>query len=539
MVSNDMSDDESVLGAGTGGAEDDSDNGGGDEDEHNDVYGGGAEDEEEEVEAEGEEEDDVPEQDPSDAEEAPDPPPPKKAKAGAGGAGIMAHFFNKQGAKTTAAPVPDGRSKSPATTRPKGGKAIAAAKAAGEVALGGKRGATKSTKAPIKETVCSKAAAPSAQTSKTTTKSGAESLSFHNESEEEEEEDEEEGPLMVSAPKNVRPPMPAPDVEQDYLDSLSGVANACDGTADADGEGEEPPRVADVAKQRRYIIKNEKTGRWAEWKANGPSGLLYAPECTDLFAFTKDDLNVPSKKDRLLVQDKLANEQMSKIMSTMIIGGVKPDGAESNGAPGITNLMALIPSSPPLVGKELEELWKWMGLSEEDEVELVAVLALDHEIVKRVYKVPNGPLPAIYNPNTNSGNKYKVPAVLEKFAQFDDNFVLWTPETKAKSGGRKRPATEDTTPSKAGGKRSANGAKSTADGKRLATENEREEMDRRHEATIALARTNPGTDKLCEFFGAEIGLQNCQAWSLTCDEDDMYSLFQTTPGKWVLFRGKF
>ena len=44
---------------------------------------------------------------------------------------------------------------------------------------------------------------------------------------------------------------------------------------------------------------------------------------------------------------------------------------------------------------------------------------------------------------------------------------------------------------------------------------------------------------MTEFNGREIGLQNCKAWSLTCDEDDMYSLFQTTPGKWVLFRGKF
>ena len=35
--------------------------------------------------------------------------------------------------------------------------------------------------------------------------------------------------------------------------------------------------------------------------------------------------------------------------------------------------------------------------------------------------------------NTNSGNKYKVPAVLEKIKEHDDNFVLWTPETKAKA----------------------------------------------------------------------------------------------------------
>ena len=535
-----MSDDESVLGTGTGGAEEDSDNGGGDDEEHNDMYGGGAEDDEEEEEEEamvaaaeeGEEgEDGVPDQDPSDAEEAapdPPPPPPKKAKAGVGGTGIIAHFFGKPGAKTTpTAPAPDDTSKSSApaaTTRPKGGKAIAAAKAAGAVALGGKKGAAKSTKAPIREAAHPKATTPSsAQTSKAPAKSGAGSFSFHNESEEEGEG--EEAPLMVSAPKNVRPPMPAPDVEQDYLDSLSGGGtNGCDGTAaDADGEGEEPPRVADVAKQRRYIIKNEKTGRWAEWKANSPNGLLYAPECNELFDFSKDDLTVPSKKDRLLMQDKLANENMSKIISTMMIGGIKPDGTESNGAPGITNVMALIPSSPPLVAKELEELWKWMGLGEEDEVELVALLALDHEIVKRVYKVPNGPLPAIYNPNTNSGNKYKVPAVLEKIKEHDDNFVLWTPETKAKARAPKRSATEEATPSKADGKRPANGSKSTT-AKGVPGEISGKEG------------IGPGEYSDTFFKGFHDEEYAISYAKLTCKENEVFTVLKCSGGKWLLLK---
>ena len=289
-----MSDDESVLGAGTGGAEDDSEN---DEDinvEQYHAYGGGPDDGDEEEmkdqEEDEDEEDCVPDQDPSDAEEeAPEPPPPpKKTKAGTGGSGIMAHFFGKPGAKTTATPAPDAPSKAPAACRPRGGKAVAAAKPTAAVALAGKQGAAKSTKQQVKETVRPKPTTPSNQ--------------FQVESDEE----EEEARLVKSLPQKPPPPTPAPDVEQDYLDSLSGAASGCDGTVEADGEGEEPPCVSDVAKQRRYIIKNEKTGRWAEWKANNPNGLLYAPKCTDLFEFTKEDLSVPSKKDRLLMQDKLA-----------------------------------------------------------------------------------------------------------------------------------------------------------------------------------------------------------------------------------------
>lgn len=509
-----MSDDESVLGTGTGGAEDDSDNDGDNNVEQYHGYGGGADDGDEEdmrdQEEEEDEEDCVPDQDPSDAEEeAPDPPPPpKKTKAGAGGPGIMAHFFGKPGAKTTATPAPDGPSKASAVARPRGGKAVAAAKPAAAVALAGKQGAAKSTKPQIKEAARPKPTTPSSP--------------FQNESDEE----EEEARLVMSLPKKPPPLTPAPDVEQDYLDSLSGGANGCDGTADADGEGEEPPRVADVAKQRRYIIKNEKTGRWAEWKANNLNGLLYAPECTDLFNFTKDDLSVPSKKDRLLMQDKLANQQMSKIMSTMMIGGIKPDGAESNGAPGITNLMALVPSVPPLAGKELEELWKWMGLSEEDEVDLVAMLALDHEIVKRVYKVPNGPLPAIYNPNTNSGNKYKVPAVLEKIKEHDDNFVLWTPETKTKGRApkreRERAATEEAAPGKTEGKRAASGTKSTANG--VADE------------PSGNGGTGAGFSGNLKFKGFSDVDNDISYAFLTCDPKECYTLQRCGNGKWLLLK---
>lgn len=521
-----MSDDESVYGEGTGGGgegdEGDSDNGDGelaangggaysDPDDEGTPEDAGDEDEDEE--------DAVPEADPSDVEEAAPPSQPAARKTGGGGTGIMAHFFGKQGAKP-AAPAPEvTNSKPPATSRPKGGKAAAASRATQPVALG-KQNAAKGAPRSAKEPERSKASTAATQSSKKGEKPAASTFSFHNDSDEEEEE---EAPLTYSAPKHVRPPMPAPDVEQDYLDTLAGGANGRDGAADADGEGEEPPRVAEMAKQRRYIIKNEKTGRWAEWKANGPNGLLYAPESADLFSFTKEFLTVPSKKDRLLVQDKLANEQMSKIMGTMMIGGIKPDGTESNGAPGITNVMALIPSVPPLVGKELEELWKWMELTDEDEVELVAVLALDHEIVKRVYKVPNGPLPAIYNPNTNSGNKYKVPAVLEKIKEHDENFVLWSPETKAKGRAPKRGATEEASPSKADGKRPATGAKSTS------------------------AKGVPGEVPDCEgigpgeysdtFFKGFTDEGHAISYAkLTCKDNEVFSVLRCGNGKWLLLK---
>ena len=518
-----MSDDESVYGEGDRGGgegdEGDSDNGDGemaangggeysdpDDDDAGGPEGGGNDDEDEE--------DAVPEADPSDVEEAAPPSQPSARKTG-GGSGIMAHFFGKQGAKP-AAPAPEAtHSKPPATSRPKGGKAAAASRATQPVALG-KQNAAKGTPRSAKEPERSKAAT---QSSKKGEKPTASTFSFHNDSEEEEEE---EAPLTYSAPKHVRPPMPAPDVEQDYLDTLAGGANGRDGATDADGEGEEPPRVAEMAKQRRYIIKNEKTGRWAEWKANGPNGLLYAPESADLFSFTKEFLTVPSKKDRLLVQDKLANEQMTKIMSTMMIGGIKPDGTESNGAPGITNVMALIPSAPPLAGKELEDLWKWMELADEDEVELVALLALDHEIVKRVYKVPNGPLPAIYNPNTNSGNKYKVPAVLEKIKEHDENFVLWTPETKAKGRAPKRAATEEASPSKADGKRPANGTKAATDG--VGGE------------TSGKEGTGPGEHsnlKFMSFSGADEPVSYAM---LKCKDNEAFSVQRCGNGKWLLLK---
>jgi hypothetical protein len=218
-------------------------------------------------------------------------------------------------------------------------------------------------------------------------------------------------------------------------------------------------------------------------------------------------------------------------MSTMMIGGIKPDGAESNGAPGITNLMALVPTVPPLAGKELEELWKWMGLSEEDEVELVAMLALDHEIVKRVYKVPNGPLPAIYNPNTNSGNKYKVPAVLEKIKEHDDNFVLWTPETKTKARApkreREREPTEEPAPGKTEGKRAANGTKSTANS--VAGEPSGNEGAGNEGAGAG----EPGNLKFKGFSDVDDAISYV---FLTCNPKEGYTLQRCGNGKWLLLK---
>jgi len=442
---------------------------------------------------------------------------PKRDRAGGGGGGgattLLSHFSKQGGvgkesaaasrATESIAPV---QPKAPlGASRPKGGKAAAAAAAAA---------------AAPKEPPRKAASQPA------TPKSEPPLMSFNNDSEDEDTLDQR---TMIKNPGYGKS-IAAVDAVQEFDEGM--MAEAAKGSAGAEAPGLEtvvaPPRVHEAAKKRRYVIKNEKTKRWCEYLVHG---LLSAPECGELFQFGMEELTIDRKKDRVAMQTKLADEQMAKMLKTVLIGKIKMDGERSGSGPGITNLIGAIPNKLPLTEAEREDLLSKMKDCG-DETEVVQLVLLDHDTIKRMYKVPNAPMPALYNPNTNSGNKYRVPLNVTDQKNIDDNFVfIGSIETVKKARNGKRASDEVN-----------GGASSKTDGKRPATEEARErdeEDDKHHQRHIAFALTNPSTMQCAEFFGKEIGLQNCQAWSLTCDEDDMYSLFQTHPGKWVLFRGKF
>ena len=270
-------------------------------------------------------------------------------------------------------------------------------------------------------------------------------------------------------------------------------------------------------------MKNEKVNKF--WLVD-PEAFVSAPDLgsAELLRLAMDELTIASKRDRITMQDALCDREGTKVVATTCIAELKTDGSGSATGPGMSPIMMAVPYEPDFGEAELEDLRAKLEKAKpgSGESKILGLLALDPELAKRAYAINKCPLPAVYNPNTNSSNKYKVPSKLEELAKVDDNFTYLGPVEKAKRA-----------PKRGGGEERPNGAK------RPAAENEREEMDARHQAWAAHGRTNPTLASTMEFCGKEIGLQNCQAWSLTCDEDDMYSLFQTTPGKWVLFRGKF
>jgi hypothetical protein len=455
-------------------------------------------------------------------EEQEEPEPQKKAKPPA--TGIMKHFQVKQNQEKAAPKAGPSKSaeapKAPAaTSRPKGGKAAAAA-AAQPVALGSKSGAAKGGKAKGQERPSKAAATAPAKKSKEPAK--ASEFSFHDSEEEEVE--------MTMPQKKAVPLAAPPDVEQELEDFSKGGGGAASASARAeDGGAADAPPVSEMAKKRRYVLKNEKTKRWAEWL---PKGLLYAPECKDLFDFSMDDLTVQSKKDRLVAQHKLVDEQMSKLMQTLLIGSLTTDSTGSGSGPGMTNLMCGIPSKLPLQDKELDDLLSRLKARDGDqEAEVVLLHVLDHEIVKRVFKVHNAPvsLPSLFNPNTNASNKFKVPNQLEKVKDFDDNFVELGLIEKAKQRAAKRSTDERPNGgSKADGKRPANGvvaAPSNAEAEKNGTHPEYEED------TLSICG-NPTLMKV--FTSKDFATSYAE---LRCKEDQKFTVCQAGPGKFILLLG--
>ena len=402
----------------------------------------------------------VPQADPDDDEEEEDTS--KKIKGGM--SGIMKHFQKAQGEKTAAAKPESGKASETTNKRSSMTPSASRRSVSSDPVPLGKHGASKASKAreadraqtfmPTPQAAARSAGGGAAKKAKETKESKGPkepkepAFSFHD------SEDDDDN-FSVTLPKNAGLTMSAPDAEQEFEDQTLGggsLVPAPDGT-----EAVDLPSVSELAKKRRYVMKNEKVKKWAEFKV---AGLRFAPDCDELFDFTLEDLTIASKKDRIIMQDKLVNEQMTKVLKTLCIGEVDVDPSGSSAGPGLTNLMAVIPSKLPLSGAEQEDIIARLADYDEEE-EIVTLVALDHEIVKRVYKVHSvGGLPPIYNPNTNSANKYKVPAKLEEQAKIQfANFVMLGVVEKAKSA-RKR-SSEDATHSKSDGKRVANGTATT------------------------------------------------------------------------------
>jgi len=525
MVSNDMSDDDSVLDPEETRAEsdDDEDNDAAFEKEngYDEGYGSDAQENEDDLqvpEGDDDDEDDdgpgVPQSWVREREEARKEAaakkekekkeaaaPPKKDKEKGGGPTLLSHFTKQNGggkeASTSRAPAPAVKAVQPkaplGASRPKGGAKAATSAAAKEP--------------PRKAAAAATSAAPASKQ-----KAGAaQPFSFNNESE------DDEAPLASTMAKNAGygASIATVDAVQEYEDRMTAEAARAPEESEP-AQGAEPPRVHEAAKKRRYVMKNEKTKKWCEYKG---TGLLYAPECDELFELTMEQLTIGSVKERVAMQTKLADEQMAKMLATVLIGEIKVDGSGSGSGPGITNVMGLIPNEVPLSEAECEDLFSKMKDCNSD-VEVVQLIALDHSIMKRLFKVSNhSALPAIYNPNTNNSNKYRVPAKLEEQKDADDNFeFIGSIETvkKARSSG-KRSSDEANGGSKADGKRPATAAAvgAAAEGDEEGSANE-----------AGGYKMKPMGDK--EF--------NAQYAELRCGTEEQFTLVPSGPGKFLLVK---
>ena len=467
MVSNDMSDDDSVLDPEETPAESHDEGG------HSPLASEHGEDDElrygsEVQEAEGEEaeEYDVPEVDDDGGGEAAllaaseereaekqaaaktaEREAPKKFKASGRVPSVLSHFTkqNGSGKEASSARTPEPIKAVQATkplgaSRPKGVKATAAAAA--------------------KKPLCEAASATTASKQKAIAAPATAAFSFNNDSE------DDESPLSTSMAKNAGcgASIATVDAVQEYEDKLTAEAAKAPEDEGKNAPVDEPPRVHEAAKKRRYVMKNEKTKnqKWSEYLVRG---LLFAQECGEIFQLGMGEVTASSVKDRVAMQSKLADEEMSKMLATLVIGEIKVDGAGSGSGPGITNLMGAIVNELPLSEAEREDLLSKMTNCD-PETEVVQLVALDHSIVKRLFKVSNhSALPAIYNPNTNSSNKYRVPtAKLDEQKDTDDHFsyIGLVDANKKPRGGSKRSSEE-----------ANNGANGKADGKRPAVQDPR------------------------------------------------------------------
>lgn len=327
--------------------------------------------------------------------------------------------------------------------------------------------------------------------------------------------------------------MPPPDAVQEFEDHRAGLSN---GTGDAEAAGLEEAlshvSVHESARERVYIIKNEKVNKWFRFN---PDGFVYAPdiraaESSGLFDFTTEQLTVPSKKERISMQEKLIDTHGTQAMNTVCIAKLKTDGSGSGAGPGTHTLAMLLPGKKTPPGTEMEDLetkMRQLGMIDADETgrkEIVVLMVLDHELAKRLYKIDKNPLPQVFNPNTNATTKYKVPSRLEDAAKVDTNFVIIGAAEKARRAGKR--TSEDL---------AANGDGSRADAKRATNGASASGSAPEEAVTVDAARLPHDTPGLAMkmFSGKQMAF--CFA-ELTCAWNESYSVTQVGKGKWVLIK---
>ena len=328
-------------------------------------------------------------------------------------------------------------------------------------------------------------------------------------------------------------PMPPPDAVQEFEDHRAGLSN---GTGDAEAAGLEEAlshvSVHESARERVYIIKNEKVNKWFLFN---PDGFVYAPdirtpESSGLFDFTTEQLTVPSKKERISMQEKLIDTHGTQAMNTVCIAKLKTDGSGSGAGPGTHTLAMLLPGKKASPGTEMEDLetkMRQLGMIDADETgrkEIVVLMVLDHELAKRLYKIDKNPLPQVFNPNTNATTKYKVPSRLEDTAKMDTNFVIIGVAEKARRAGKRM--SEDL---------AANGDGGRADAKRAANGASASGSAPEEAVTMDAARLPHDTPGLAMkmFSGKQVAF--CFA-ELTCACNESYSVIRVGDGKWVLIK---
>ena len=334
-------------------------------------------------------------------------------------------------------------------------------------------------------------------------------------------------------------PVYPPDAVQEFEDHRAGLSNgASAGDADAVGLEEALAHVSvhESARERVYIIKNEKVNKWFLFN---DAGFVYAPdirqeESKGLFEFTTEQLNIPSKRERVAMQERLIDEHGTQAMNTVCIAQLKTDGSGSGAGPGSATLAMLLPGKKvPSGSSEMEDIeakMKASGMYDADgpsvkcRKEIVVLMVLDHDLAKRLYKIDKNPLPAAFNPNTNASTKYKVPSRLEDHAKVDSNFVLIGAAEKARRAGGKR-STEDG---------AANGSRADAKRQTLPSLFPADTTPEEAVATDAarLPHDTPGL-AMKVFSGKQMAF--CFA-ELTCASNESFSVTQVGKGKWVLIK---
>ena len=360
---------------------------------------------------------------------------------------------------------------------------------------------------------------------------GGNKYSPHSDSDDEQDEQDDDAlSVHMTLPAKKQVPMP-PDAIQEYEDQR--VASAQAAPATASGAVDAPPTVHASAMETTIFLKNEKTNKWSVLSS---AALLYAPEASEAIKTQLDKLTIPGRKDRTGRQTAMFDENATKMMSTVKIAKLQTDGTGSGTGPAMTSMLMLQSVDLTDAQTEIEFLTEKAnelkaGAGPGGTVKHVDVCTmLDPDIAKRIYNVHKCPLPQVYNPNNNSSNKYKVPSKLEELAKTDGNFTFLGPAERAKRAGTKRAS--EATPSKADGKRPANGAAAAAASAADVPPPDQDGALPEHgEDTVSICG-NPALMKV--FASKDFATSYAE---LRCKADQRFTVCQAGPGKFILLLG--